>query len=387
MSEANADLDAWITQWEIKVGTPIDPEGVAALDLADYRALLQSVADRAARGLEGNQIRTVITKKGESGAWAFRDGMSRGVHVIVVTQGMIERIQRLARAVHNATLQLLHHQETPLDFIALWGPLPRDSAHALGFAQFLAHVAFVLLVNHELAHIVIGHGYYAGATGEAAPIDEGEELAATSDVLAAVQDRVPGNKLRSQAFETDADMHALLWTDDYLLSFNPDSPFLDTIDEATKAVHLELAQREDARRFVLIAASWVMFGALRGSLTTPKALSVGSTHPPLGMRLMTMLHNESAIASDRSKSDVPPLFNAASFGALVFTHAFKPRPTMQEALDELGVSHARSQWDALMAHHDRLIAERKRFERLLRPLRLLGMREVNWWSPAPAHFR
>ena len=386
MSVANADFDAWIKKWEYMVGTPVDPEGVTALDLADYRDLLQSVADRAARGLKGNQILTVVTNKRESGAWAFRDGMSRGVHVIVVTQRMIERIQQLAQAVHNATLQLLHHQETPPDFIALWGGLPRDSAHAVGFAQFLAHVAYVLLVNHELAHIVIGHGYYAGATGEAAPIDEEEELGATSDVLAAVQGHMAGNKLRSQAFETDADMHALLWTDDYLLSFNPDSPFLDTLDGATKAVHLELAQREDARRFVLIAASWVMFCALGGTLPTPEALSIG-THPPLGMRLMSMLHNESSIASDRSKSDVSPLFNAASFGALVFTHAFKPRPTMQEALDGLGVSEAMSQWAALMAHHERLIVERKRFETLLRPLRLLGMREVNWWSPAPAHFR
>ena len=121
-------------------------------------------------------------------------------------------------------------------------------------------------------------------------------------------------------------------------------------------------------------------------MVTPEALSIGS-HPPLGMRLMSMLHNESAVASDRSKSDVPPLHNAASFGALVFTHAFKPRPSMQEVLDGLGVSEAMSKWGALMAHHERLIAERKRFEPLLRPLRLPGMREVNWWSPAPRHFR
>lgn len=386
MSKPNARFDAWIAKWELKVGKPIEPAKVAELDLADYVALLQSVADRTARALEGNQILTVVTDKEQSNAWAFRDGISSGVHIVVVYRGMIQRIQQLAKAVHNATLQLLHHRETPPDFIALWGPLPRDSAHAVGFAQFLAHVAFVLLVNHELAHIVIGHGYCAGATGESAPIDEGEELGATSDVLAAVQGRVTGNALRSQAFETDADMHALLWTDDYLLSFNPDSPFLDTLDGATKDVHLELAQREDARRFVLIAASWVMFCALGGALPTDEALSIG-THPPLGMRLMSMLHNESSIASDRSKSDVPLLHNAASFGALVFTHAFKPRPTMKEVLGVLGVSEAMNQWAALMAHHERLIVERKRFENLLRPLRLQGMREVNWWSPAPALFR
>lgn len=386
MAVTNTSLNALISKWEHKVGTPVNPDEVAAQDLADYCALLQSVADRAARSLEGDQILTVVTTRTQSGAWAFRDGISPGVHVIVVTRGMIARIQQLAQAAHNATLDLLHNQDTPAAFTALWGPLPRDSAHAVGFAQFLAHVAFVLLVNHELAHIVIGHTYYAGAVGECEPIDEGEELGATNDLLAAVQGRVPEKKRRSQAFETDADMHALLWTDDYLLSFNPNSQFLDALDEVTKAVHLEMAQREDARRFVLISASWVMFCALGGTLPTPEALSLGS-HPPLGMRLMSMLHNESAIASDRTQSYVTPLFNASSFGAFVFTHAFKPRPTIEEALDRLGVSEAMNKWDALMAHHDRLIVERKRFETLLRPLRLPGMREINWWSPAPEHFR
>lgn len=370
-----------MAKWASKVGMPVDPAEVVTRDLADYCALLQSVADRAARALPGNRIFTVVTSKKQSGAWAFRDGLSPGRHVIVVTRGMVERIQQLAQAAHNATLDLLYGRKLPPDFTALWGPLPRDSVHAVGFAQFLAHVAFVLLINHELAHIVVGHAYYAGATDE--PIDEGEELSAAGDFPAAVQARNPEVRLRSQAFETDADMHALLWTDEYLLSFNPDSQLLDALDEATKAVHLELGQREDARRFVLITASWMMFCALGGTLPTPEALSMGS-HPPLGVRLMSILHHESAISSTRSKSDVRPHYNASSFGALVFTHAFKPRPTIQEALDGLGVSQTMREWDALMAHHEQLIVERKRFEPLLRPLRLRGMREINWWSPQPA---
>lgn len=382
MSEACEHVDAWNSLWAGKFGSPVDPKNDIAPDLSDYSALLQSLADRATGALQGSQIFTLVTDMRQSGAWAIRDGVPRGGHFIAVTQGMIGRIQQLAQAAHNATLQVLHSRQPPPDFIALWGPLPRDSAHAVGFAQFLAHVAFVLLVHHELAHIVIGHAYYSGATGENEPIDEAKELGATGDLLAALQGRIPDKMLRSQAFEVDADMHALLWTDDYLLSFNPASPFLDALDAATKTVHLELAQREDARRFVLVAASWIMFCALGGALPTSEALSTGS-HPPLGMRLISMLHSESAIASDRSKSEVPPLHNAASFGALVFTHAFKPRPSIKEVLDRLGVSEAMRQWPALVAHHERLIKERSRFEVQLRRIRLPGMREVSWWSPAP----
>ena len=63
MSKPNARFDAWIAKWELKVGKPIEPAKVAELDLADYVALLQSVADRTARALEGNQILTVVTDK------------------------------------------------------------------------------------------------------------------------------------------------------------------------------------------------------------------------------------------------------------------------------------------------------------------------------------
>lgn len=386
MSTTRAQLKEWITKHSGRLGLPASTSQVSARGLLDYRALLEAIAKRAERAMPGHQILTGVTVKQVSGAWAYRDGMSPGVHVMVATQGLMSRIQVLAGASHDAALQVLRHPDAPEDFKALWGALPIDTAHAAGFARLLAHVAFVLLAHHELAHIVIGHGYFGASEGAVEPIEDAELLGLPAGLSAADLATIPEAVLRDQAFETDADMHALLWTDLYLRSFNPDSEYLERLDPATKAAHVSILPREDARRFVLIAASWVLFCALGGTQVTAKALVEGR-HPPTGMRLAMMLFHEYDLASQHDPS-AQRLDGAAAFGALILTHALETRPSLGEAIESIGYGAAMRDWTLLLAHHDRLAVLRKRYDVVLRPVRLeIALPEVVWWKPKPPAFR
>lgn len=258
MQSYRRNLHTWISalptpKLDIEVGPPLRSGRASAEGQRDFQQLAQSIADQISRSTKGHQILTAITSLPSANAVAFRGGMAPDVHVVIATDSLIRRMQEISAGCLEATLTQLADPSNASVLKKIWGELPVDRSHAQGFAQLLTHVAFVLVMNHEFAHVVIGHGFVKRASW----IDEARELMDFTSINFAAApslriDNQHSPMLQGQSMELDADLHALAWTNDYLCRFDRESESIKALGAAVENVCDKVLSDQTGRRFVLL---------------------------------------------------------------------------------------------------------------------------------------
>lgn len=388
MTDYRADFRAWLQRLPKEYGKPLTTGQVAGGGCRDYQELIDSIAKRTSRSLGAHKVETAITESAMANAWAFRDARPGNVHGIIVTTGLIERMQGICWGARDASLRCLRSTDCPVDFRDLWGALPRDDLYASAFARLLAHAAIVLLMHHELAHIVIGHGIRPAAesvAGTDGKSDSAVDEAASLHLLQSLPATDLGwmmakasSAYRSQSKEVDADYHALVWTDLYLRSLDKGSVNLDAVSPEDRLMVESLLSKDESIRFVLICASWALFLALGGKLFDDREIAQG-THPQVGVRLAMLSHVEHQVALARDPN-AKMLVGAAGFAGLIGSHIFQGDPGPHEVWEIVGFKGALDNWAAVIGHVRLLGDVRRAMQSELAPLRLkTHLPEVDWW--------
>lgn len=393
MGSRKSELRGWIEKLAekrdgpLKRVRPMSSGQVASETKRDYQKLVASLAEQVSHSLDGHEIITSVVEHPDSNAWAFRNAFGDDLtSVVLVTNELIDRMQSISTGSSAAALRCLNSPKCPTEFLNIWSSLPKDKPHAVAFGRLMAHVTMVLLLNHEFAHIVIGHKF-GGAThadwgDDSDHVDQDDGCCAGSSlgILFWYLARSPGN-YKSQSLELDADYHAILWTKDYLDRFNINSPSLNDIGPEDKLVTATLMGEGYSKRFVLIAASWALFLVLGGEQLDPKKFSDG-THPQVGIRLSLMAHAECQLEEQRNKC-APTMHGAAAFGALIGSFSLVGQPTVPQIFDLLGFQSALQNWKSVVEHAEILAKVRLEQERTLKGRRIKsGLPKAIWWAEA-----
>lgn len=394
MNNRKKELRGWIKSLAMKSAAPLSKVRpmssgeVSAESLRDYQRLIASLAEQVSRSFDGHEIITSIVKHPDANAWAFRDAFGDDrTSVVLVTNKLIGRMQSVSTGTSAAAYQCLNSPQCPEEFKKMWGDIPKDKPHADAYGRLMAHVAMILLLNHEFAHIVIGHKF-GGATCAEAGCDEnhaamdGQCCEAASPGVYWWYMAKSSNNYRSQSLEMDADSHAVLWTKVYLDRFNNNAPSLSEIGPEDKLVMTAMMGDVYTKRFVLLVASWALFLVLGGGQLDVSKFAEG-THPQVGMRLSLMTYAEQLLEAKRS-GDATMVFGAAGFGALVGSNSLVGRPSVHQIYDYVGFKPALENWKSVIDHVGDLAKVRREQERQLKNRWITGAlyKKVNWWGDA-----
>lgn len=232
---------------------------------------------------------------------------------VLVSSGLIHRLQAVPGQAIRQVQEWLALGETDTPSIHdTWGDLPRDAGHFEAFAALLAHVAFVFVVHHELAHLVLGHeaqwqrgrSSALGATASAEDeisFSEAEFLTVAGAAAADDDGSVDGN----QALELDADIHALMYTDAHLTELGNElapgagQPAADVLG----SVWASLLSRETARQFSLAAGAVLGLLSLVPDSGVKELGALGRlSHPHVSLRVLAALNVYAATSKDRRKA-------------------------------------------------------------------------------------
>jgi len=272
-----------------------------ALQMQDFVAFGKYLSHRFARGAANStevSVEFEILRIDSPGAWAIWPTNYYGV---LMTTGLVRKVQRIGGIAEDALSSGLDAEVKNNFFRVLWGDLPRDQEHLGEFGALVAHIAFAFLVHHELAHIALGHDSLAhvrrNAQSIAAGVPAADQLLDYLDEFAGVLGRQSTiDQIRfSQALETDADVHAMLYTR-RLINEEADAIRRRTtevkhVKESSLLVWGELLRDTRSKQLMLLVGISVGLLALQKDLEGQAInKSFELTHPPLASRVLLAFH-------------------------------------------------------------------------------------------------
>lgn len=185
------------------IGRPMHVREIVREGLSDYWRLWRNLAAWVRPALPPNVgIEALVTDSKEANAWPFRHAFGADQHAVVVTHSTITRMQRLAAYVAQCTRAQPQCREDTLSAVFPEGHQASEDFDA--FAQVIMQSAFLFLFNHELAHLLNGHGGCATST----------------DVLHWMAHKLDRPKRVRRTVEFDADASAFAWVLQYYQRFN-----------------------------------------------------------------------------------------------------------------------------------------------------------------------
>ncbi|BEV17790.1 hypothetical protein HBDW_45780 [Herbaspirillum sp. DW155] len=251
-------------------------------------------------------IEFLVLERPQPNAWAVWPGTYYGV---LLTTSLIENMQ----SVCGQVIRFLKSAENSSEKFFLktaWDALPHNEESYESYGGLLAHIAFTFIVNHELAHVGLGHERAFALKREneqvSADMFVSEEcIGEIYDVAAAVGDSKLKNWEYFQALEVDADINGLVNT--RFLVFYLKSQFENKgLQEAGSMgpVWNAVLTNDYARELAISIGVAIGLFCLRPRIEKAKSgLLEGRTHPPLPTRLMLLQHMNNRF-SGPSTSDV-----------------------------------------------------------------------------------
>lgn len=229
------------------------------------------------------------------GAWVAWPAQCYG---IFITKALVWKIQKICFHAPNAMQEGKEVQVELNFFRQLWDNLPDDEEHYHHFGTLIAHIAFSFIVHHELAHAGLGHEGIRISRGlspvssqseenTGAEFDYLDELAVASNFSVQAKDFA-----KSQALETDADVHGMFYTRRLLIDETKMLQEVKSINDDIQAVVWKTLLR-DTKNLQLMLFIGVAVGLL-SLLPDLEAEKFGgtnpTTHPPTPSRLLLMFH-------------------------------------------------------------------------------------------------
>lgn len=268
---------------------------LAAAGLTSFFEFGSALVARLAETIPGGRalpIEFYILDLDSDGAWVVWPAECYGVFI---TRGLLWKIQKIGWHGMEAMRDGKHIPVKMNFFRELWGDLPDDDEYYIQFGTLIARIAFAFVIHHELAHAGLGHegarfmsARGSGMSGLEMPLiadaDYLDEFASVIDNLKA--------SLRSQALETDADVHGFFYTRQLI---NDESELLRQRDIAPDSVwpYVCKALLRDAhcRQFMIFTGVAVGLLALLPNLEAERfGETVPTSHPPAPSRLLLMFH-------------------------------------------------------------------------------------------------
>ncbi len=252
---------------------------IIALELGDFRKLATRLCRKWSKSFVGQiRIEAVLTDSSSANAWAIPvKEAPNGVYLVVFTRGIVDALSQLGGQEDLNLRAWLASDDLPDTLKSFWGALPTCDRARQVFAAVVVHIAFVMLIHHELAHIGLGH----------LPI-----------IKAGPGSVRRHENLYRQCYELDADIHAMAWTSAYLVSAFEECA--QGSDALTKQIWSAFCHDLSNRRFLIALATVVFYAALGLRPFTPQQLDI-TDHPPTITRLLLLIHLENILAQKRGE--------------------------------------------------------------------------------------
>lgn len=225
------------------------------------------------------------------GAWVVWPEKCYG---IFITKALLWKIQRIGWHGMEVMREGKHIPVKMNFFRELWGDLPDDDAYHIQFGILIARIAFAFIIHHELAHAGLGHEGSRFIISRPGAHDEIEPAHLASDYLDEFASASAGGKVaeRSQAIETDADVHAMLYTRALI---NAEAELLNERNIQPESVGpyvwKNLLRNPDCRQLTIFTGVAVGLLALLPDLQSERFGDRPPTsHPPAPSRIFLMFH-------------------------------------------------------------------------------------------------
>lgn len=239
----------------------------------------------------------------DEGAWVIWPAQCYGV---LMTKGLLWKIQRISWEAQELLPVGFDAPVKKSNFLKqLWADLPQNEAHFYHFGSLIGHIAFSFIIHHELAHAGLGHEglrYLRSAAileSDDSPDSGGNFMDEFAGVSGAASDA--GGRLTSQALETDADVHGMLYTRQFL---RDEAEMLlqrsVASDEVMGTVWGALLRDTHCEQLMLFIGIAVGLLALLPDLEADRIDHTAErTHPPLPSRLLLVFHVAGSISGYR----------------------------------------------------------------------------------------
>lgn len=399
--ELSAQLIAEITA--LDKGKVVSQAELLAAGESSFLELIESIARKATDGFSNHRVRLtracIVDQGSEVNAYAYVNfGQGNNRHLVLVTRELLTRIRALGWQSQFVVLAINELMASEDEFRTIWGVMPNDAAHSEAFAEMLVHVVLAILIHHEMAHIAFQHVVCLGKNiPNTAAMDE--QAAALVDSLGTPS--ASGN-LREQALEIDADMHAIEWTQVYLVEqANRLAQMPISHEIATNSVWDAFVGTVAGRRFIIVASTWALL-----MMFNPRSFKFGdaisSSHPPPTFRMLALLHAERTFAHRRNPHLRATVQTGAALFALMAYSGLKgaekilhqtPSPdslgspsgpikfTVQDAARECGIYATLGRWDEAKKYLQTMADERLAISVDLNRQKLCSERQVvNWFG-------
>lgn len=363
-------------------GVPLEALGIQARELDELNGLIQMLCSGWTKRftVQPQRTRAVLTDSPTgNNAWAWDLFSGQNEHVVLFHANLLDKMCRYAGQVETLVEIAIDSNEGQDLFRPIWDDLPNDESHRAAFASLLLHAMVVFVTLHEMAHIAFSHRDFYPTEGQSeAPIDEHSKLTGEWDL----------SKLRSQALELDADIHALEWMREYLELNRKrlvEAQIVD--DQATCAVWNRFVATPEGIRFLVVCGSWMSLLILGAKKFHPNQLTSG-THPISAVRMGVLVHFENAANARRTNTKSNYQVAAADFALCLYAmvsltegrleklktetieEAFRPiREPLEVAKRNSGIAGVFASWDAVGVAANDLAQERAQIEKRMAKVR------------------
>lgn len=268
----NKTLSELSRQHRHNYGTRICARKIFYAGIADQWRFCCETLKWVSNTTEGHSFSFCVTDSKAKNAWAFRDALGKGHHLIVATASCLRSMQSVAEVV----AETLFRNPSPREDTTLYRLLGQrlDEETIVSVAQVVGMATTLFLLFHEAAHILRGH-HFASAADVARGESRGIPTFARPMAANVFHGHVRSPSVVSKTKEFDADLHAFLWSRLYFDNNRPDA--LGALGEASRRTHLALLCSAEGRRYVTLIGAMCFHLNLSGS-ADHSALNEGS-HP------------------------------------------------------------------------------------------------------------
>ena len=341
--------------WKSLNGGELRFVGNRALHLAgqkEFEQLARTLADRF-ENFQGTQrpMRLAVLTEQKPNAFATAPLECDGV---LLTTGAFDRIQELARAAAYGLQTLVEQGNSDFPLVRIWGGLRVDEDALCAFGSVVAHGMTSALVHHEIAHLVLGH-----------------EWAWRYSL-----DQLDGESDPNQCLELDADLHAVHFTEHYLMERITQVPLDD--DPLNRTWHI-LLDDPGSRSLIVLLCVYLFLLAVTPSCGAPSMAELRTgTHPHLMVRQFLALLVQQRWRRVAASEAIDLVYFAAAINAGT-SNAFNSG-TAEEVARTHGLYALSSDPDAVKEHIEALGKQLARYEsKLTQLMRLSTEHRVRWF--------